>query len=890
MKCICFVSVIMIGALAGGDLCGAEKAPLGEDKWPEARTLVWSKPGTSDMALTAGNWMEYASETAYLAGKPARPAAKGPDANTDLVFPDAPDGKSYVAMFLKRSIKNSDNVWTKPPVLLCRHITIGKGAGLDGGTGTVRGREIFTSRPDLDEGVEIHGNVTVKEGGYIYGKLVFAGKKHTFFRIDNSPEPLASEITVRKDRTAGVTLLARRYDLGRGVTVESGRLTLGPGTRLRFNATYEARKALGKFNARYGLGTISRTKLPEGYVYVHKGAALQMQTGSSISRVLPPEDTVADVRIEGLLQIGSSGNAEGDPATIELLMGAGDGRFLSQSGGLYICPTAEEKNYGTLSITAFEPKGSARGDTGVSIFMESLADLGKVSIDYLRCGGIATKDPKAARAVLSRATFGKHCGGKGSELFSRLDLIDFAGGIGTVEFVDGLKTDCEILFPHAGRLIVRSKGNRTVQSFDLKTVGAVTVAGKRTEYSAKRELTSGEKELRNINALWGDAPGKGQLGKYGRYAWGKAPLLVWRYPGKSDERMVGPNWLDENGRPLFDSPLDLDPNIDILLPASDSSYATTGHGSGGCGRGVPCRHITIEYNAKYGNTFNIQGNLWMKHGGGSHGRNQGEYRNPGRGVHRFIRLDGKRWNGKDALKNGLDVQLARWATFETGKDSTLEFIGNSLAAGDWANVVGPGTLIMSEGSSMSGTNRSAFGISRESTVVLLQDARLGLECVRNQEVCRASVWVGGTLMIGMPDRPITRDMPIPVAGVAEDKINRSPGQSHRCSGVSFFLGEQGRLVTHSIDPAKARVVFKMFDSDRAKAKAREWGGWDTPEGIVLDFAGKTEFNGVVFDNVYEGGIMVSPEQRAKWKNVSYGKNNLAEPEKLYWDLKTDENK
>ena len=31
--------------------------------------------------------------------------------------------------------------------------------------------------------------------------------------------------------------------------------------------------------------------------------------------------------------------------------------------------------------------------------------------------------------------------------------------------------------------------------------------------------------------------------------------------------------------------------------------------------------------------------------------------------------------------------------------------------------------------------------------------------------------------------------------------------------------------------------------------------------------------------------MVSPQQRAKWKNVSYGDNNLAKPDKLYWDNK-----
>ena len=33
-----------------------------------------------------------------------------------------------------------------------------------------------------------------------------------------------------------------------------------------------------------------------------------------------------------------------------------------------------------------------------------------------------------------------------------------------------------------------------------------------------------------------------------------------------------------------------------------------------------------------------------------------------------------------------------------------------------------------------------------------------------------------------------------------------------------------------------------------------------------------------------GGIIVAPESRAKWKNIYYGENNLAKPERLYYDL------
>ena len=74
----------------------------------------------------------------------------------------------------------------------------------------------------------------------------------------------------------------------------------------------------------------------------------------------------------------------------------------------------------------------------------------------------------------------------------------------------------------------------------------------------------------------------------------------------------------------------------------------------------------------------------------------------------------------------------------------------------------------------------------------------------------------------------------------------------------------------------------MYDTEMAKAKGEKWGH---PRGLVLDFEGKAELNGVVFDNVLPGGIMATPAQRAAWKNVFYGKHNLAEPDELYYQPK-----
>ena len=146
------------------------------------------------------------------------------------------------------------------------------------------------------------------------------------------------------------------------------------------------------------------------------------------------------------------------------------------------------------------------------------------------------------------------------------------------------------------------------------------------------------------------------------------------------------------------------------------------------------------------------------------------------------------------------------------------------------------------------------------------------------------MWIGGTLMVGLPDKPIYRDSTLYLSGVTKDRINRSPGGGMRIAGASFVLSDKGRFVIHSADPKKARVVFRMHDSERAKLKGKRLIRNGTSGGLICYFAGKAELNGVMFDNVHPGGIIAPAAARKTWKNVFYGKNNLAEPEKLYWDF------
>ena len=890
MKITCFVSAMMIGLLTAGELHAVEEPDVkgrakGElfsrEHWPQARTLVWARPGEGGAALEAGNWIEYASAEDFAAGKGGKPAAKGPDAKTDIVLPDAPDGKAYIVGCMVRAKTRRRSRKSGALTLSCRHVTIGAGAALDGGIGVSRGKPVTSDYPDDDTPMDIYGNVRVKDGGYIYGPLRFAGGKHALFSIGKSPEPLGRSLLIRKSKGAGVTFQAPRYDLVEGVRVESGRLVLAKGTAIRTNAALQARIDLKKLRKRgYGRG--------EPYVRVRDRAALEMQAGSRIGRVNPPDDIVADMLIEGLLQIGRSGESNEAPAVIELTVSAGDGKFLNQIGGLYIRPTAEVRNFGRLSITAGNPDPKA-SDKGVSIFLEKSVDFGRVGIDYLRAGGIAATDPAAAAKALAEATFGKHCAASGDALYSKIEPVGFKGGSGTVEFVDGVSTECEILFPLGDRLIVRSRGNRIAQSFDLKSVRAVEIGGKRTEYNPRRALSAGEQQLRKVNALWADVPGKGQIGAYGKQKWRKVPLMVWRRPGQAGSRFVAANWLDETGRPYFEPPVSEEsegpeaPVADILLPAADTFYEVVGQRPQ-----WRIRHMTIENGAQFFLTYTICGNLWMKDGSGMRAPWFGKYSNPAPDLHRFLRFDGMRLRSPQRGEttpqrvDPADWRISQWGCYQTAPGGSLEIIGKNHV-NDQFRVIGEGKLIISEGGYLSPGLRACFAIQPEATVVLLQDARISVETTAKQQG-KASVWVGGTLMIGTPERPITRDMLFPVVGIEEQYISRRPAGGLRTPGVSFLLSEGGRLVMHTVDPTRARLVFKMHDSDKAKSAGKKYGN---PKGVVLAFFGKAELNGVVFDNVLEGGIMVSPHQRAQWKNVSYGKGNLAEPDKLYWNAKKE---
>jgi hypothetical protein len=248
--------------------------------------------------------------------------------------------------------------------------------------------------------------------------------------------------------------------------------------------------------------------------------------------------------------------------------------------------------------------------------------------------------------------------------------------------------------------------------------------------------------------------------------------------------------------------------------------------------------------------------------------------------------------------------ISHWCWIDTGETGSLEVIGLTRGSGDRMSV-DRGTLIVSEDSYFGNGDRGCFYVQEDATAVLLDGAHVGNPRALVSSD-RATYGIAGTLMFGTPDHPLTRDLHFGGAFFDKDEVNLHAVPSQRTSGASFVLGPTGRMVVHSADPTTARVVFSPRGKDmpvsqytvprdywkyidrRGKryypAKPELWEQPNIPTAVTAVFRGKTEFNGVLFDGFHPSGIAVSDEQRAQWRNVFFGDNNLAQPNELLQNI------
>ncbi|MEX1017031.1 MAG: hypothetical protein WDZ31_09825 [Phycisphaeraceae bacterium] len=514
-----------------------------------------------------------------------------------------------------------------------------------------------------------------------------------------------------------------------------------------------------------------------------------------------------------------------------------------------------------------------------------------------------------------------------------------AEGVGphVLTLVDGQQTRGEVLFQHPNveRLIVRSGANRTVQSFPLSLLHMVTIDGETETYNPRRELTEAEKTTLERDGIWGDEAGPGQVGLYATEQWETRPLAVWRHPGTSGDVWESSNWLDENGEPFEEGgpffllpedqrqsgdDLGIDRRFtgDVLLPASDTRYDVIQPGNPDAyGEGAPVasemRHLTVEAGAQTRVRMVIRGNIWMKNDSMIHAWVTMVLGSGDMNKHTFNRycnywyLPEPYWPYASIIGHLLFV--------DAGPTGSLEVIGYSGGAADRFDLIS-GTLVMSKDSYMGCGGRSSYTSARGTTTVMLDDARLGNSSPIKSDQQNASYAIGGTLMFGTPERPLTRDLLFGGTWYKEEWINPDRAEAHnRTRGASFVLGEHGRMVIHSADPTTARVVFRGWPKDQGggglpgnlRQFRREtnvdwdqrislppdpamWESPDAPDGVAAVFLGETDFNGVVFDNFLKGGLVVRPGAPRRWRNVSFGENNHDAPEELirYWEKVDDD--
>jgi hypothetical protein len=493
-------------------------------------------------------------------------------------------------------------------------------------------------------------------------------------------------------------------------------------------------------------------------------------------------------------------------------------------------------------------------------------------------------------------------------------------GRANITFVDGVEMDAEVLFvhPNAPRLIVRSPQNRTVQSLDLKQIHQVRVGGQTQTPQPRRPLTEAEQLERQRNGLWVDAVDSGQIGRYAQQTWEARPAIVWRHPGQSGNALEAEQWLNEEGQPLIETPwrdLAAAPNRvtkgadaqhfdgDVLLPAAETEYSAIQPGNRDHLKGHSIRHLTVENNASYNVRYTILGNLWMKDGAAlgkgtqTGGFGSGE---PSRhSVARFCNF------GPHDLDKGIAAEdawahapgISHWVRIDTGSEGSLEIVGLTGGPSDRLTLA-RGTLIVSENSFIGNGNRGSFYTQEGTTTVLLDGARVGCPDPITRDF-RSTYGIGGTLLFGTPEHPLQKDLVFDATYYPLDRVSPTASPAERTQGASFVLGPTGKMIVHSADPKRARVIFRPRPRQlpwSQYAVSREhwtlhkenplqlWEQGQLPQGVTAVFRGVTDFNGVIFDGFYEGGIVVDPAARKRWQNVGVGESNHVAGDRLFRDL------
>jgi hypothetical protein len=401
-------------------------------------------------------------------------------------------------------------------------------------------------------------------------------------------------------------------------------------------------------------------------------------------------------------------------------------------------------------------------------------------------------------------------------------------------------------------------------------------------------------------ALWPNLAGREA---YVTQQWPRGRVMTWAKPGQnggSRVRGLSPqepaNWL-LNGQPATE--VVFDENTDIVLPDSETPYELNFRHDNWP---ETYRHVTVGRNATFGGGGDgrgrtIHGNVWIREGGSMYAQGATQFSG---NAHTFFRNDS---SAKPEEKRRNYQMCSQYFLFAKAAGVGVEFLGHVTVLDEFKGdsgviIVGPDSWLQP------GRNASPY-LANGTVLALMDGARFGswqndfaTPCLR---VTASHIWGG------MPNRPLTRPAEllihfknhtnrVPEAGLFDPKsldraIPRTVGLFLQAgSSVRSHSAAPGAVLTITSDPAfprnSAAHVVGAPGYEEAVASQPSWrkrAEWlaELPRGFDLWAAADVVFDGVRFDHLRPGGIMIENEAaRGNFKNVFFGPNNAASPEAL----------
>ena len=379
-----------------------------------------------------------------------------------------------------------------------------------------------------------------------------------------------------------------------------------------------------------------------------------------------------------------------------------------------------------------------------------------------------------------------------------------------------------------------------------------------TETVAAEEATAHRPQYDNRN-LW---PHDVEKTDYFREKWSKAPVMVWAATGEGSLGEIArvradlrdpTNWRID-GEPAKRLP---DRETDVVFPAGNYSVRTSGDGK------LEARHLTVESGARVSfPKADVYGNLWIKKGG-SFARAHGAFSG---------------WDKSNFCRNDNDEPhfIANFFTHNKKPGTSTEWIGK-WQVGDEVNMIS-GRFIVAPGSTFMPTDRRTQHVQTDAELVLMSGSSFYMRGNYYQGI---DLQIDGKLLAGTPERPLTKDCTLGLS---------FKGQTSKHDlDIGLVVTEEASLVVQSADPENARLVLRWHGVSNPSGTFKDGEPPEVaakPHGIRMLLMGDAQLNGVEFQDVLKGGIMMpNPSLRTRWHDVFYGKGNFGSPDELFvpWD-------